>query len=109
MYQGIHTKRSCALAWIAACRSIVRTADEGYNVIIDVLDPINHNPTDNEVITLVDRFLRGQDEYPIVTVANTIFPQSLLIAHGPKDFYDVYHRDLQALSPSMRRWGRYFE
>jgi thymidylate synthase len=110
MYNGIPPQKSCALAWVAACTAIIDTSDEGYNVVIDVTDPVTHSEQDNEVITLVDKFLRGHETpNPIVTVANTIFPQALLAEHGPDDFYEVYHRDFAKFSHSTRQWGRYFQ
>lgn len=109
MYRGVPPQKSCAEAWVAACKAIMATGDEGYNVVIDVVDPVTHSEKDNEAITLVDKFLKLHDKYPIITVANTIFPQSLLEAHGPTEFYRVYHRDFDALSADSRRWGRYFD
>lgn len=109
MYRGIQTQQSCARAWVAACNEIMKTGDEGYNIVIDVADPATHGEHDNEIISLVDKFLRSHKKtYPIITVANTIFPQSLLVAHGPTDFYDVYHRDFASFSET-KLWGRYFE
>jgi hypothetical protein len=112
MYKGLSTKNSCADAWIAACQEIVSTGDEGYNIVIDVADAFAHSEKDNKVITHVDKFLRSHDKdekiNPIITVANTIFPQSLLEAHGPTDFYEIYHRDLESLSHT-KQWGRYFQ
>lgn len=109
MYRGVLPKKSCAEAWVAACQTIMADHDEGYNVVIDVADPVTHSEKDNEVISLVDKFLKAHKKtYPIITVANTIFPQSLLVAHGPKDFYDVYHRDFASFSDT-KQWGRYFE
>jgi hypothetical protein len=109
MYRGIQTQQSCARAWVAACNEIMRTGDEGYNIVIDVTNPVTHDDKDHEVITLVDKFLKLHDKYPIITVSNTIFPQSLLDAHGTTEFYKIYHRDYDALSADSRRWGRYFE
>lgn len=108
MYRGIPPQKSCARAWVAASAALISSDDEGYNVVIDVADPITHDEKDNEVITLVDKFLKLYDKYPIITVANTIFPQSLLDAHGPTEFYKIYHRDYDQLSYT-KRWGRYFE
>lgn len=109
MYSGVPSKRSCAQAWVAACQEIMKDHDQGYNVVIDVEDPITHSKKDNEVISLVDKFLKAHKKtYPIITVANTIFPQSLLVAHGPADFYDVYHRDFATFSDT-KQWGRYFQ
>lgn len=109
MYKGVPPQKSCAHAWVAACNAIINSGDEGYNVVIDVADPVTHSEKDNEVISLVDKFLKAHEKtYPIITVANTIFPQSLLVAHGPKDFYDIYHRDFASFSET-KQWGRYFE
>ncbi|HWD41283.1 MAG TPA: hypothetical protein VG944_20735 [Fimbriimonas sp.] len=110
MYRANPTQPGCARAWAAACNEIIKTSDEGYNIVIDVTDPVTHDEKDNEVIGLVDKFLKAHEKtYPIITVANTIFPQSLLDAHGPSDFYKIYHRDYDRLSAECRRWGRYFE
>ncbi len=108
MYQGIQTQQSCARAWVAACTSIMGTGDEGYNVVIDVTDPVTHDDKDHEVINLVDKFLKLHEENPIITVSNTIFPQSLLDAHGSPGFYEIEHRDFDLLTET-KRWGRYFE
>ncbi len=108
MYIGIPTQQSCARAWVAAASSIIKKGDEGYNVVIDVENPCDHDASDNAVITLVDKFLKAHDENPIITVANTIFPQSLYEKYGAPEFYAIDHRDYDRLT-STRRWGRYFE
>jgi hypothetical protein len=108
VYLGIPTQSSCARAWVAAATAVMEKGDEGYNVVIDVENAAVHDQGDNTVITLVDRFLRERDAYPIVTVANTIFPQSLYDKHGSPAFYSVDHRDYDRLSET-KRWGRYFE
>src|SRR5262249_50042379 len=108
MYLGIPTQKSCARAWVAAASALIVHGDEAYNVVIDVEDPLTHDDHDNAVITLFDRFLKEHDENPIITVANTIFPQSLYQAHDSPAFYDVYLRDFDNLSET-KRWGRYFE
>jgi hypothetical protein len=102
MYLAIPTQRSCARAWVAAASALVEHGGEGYNVVIDVDDPWNHDDADNAVITLVDTFLKDHDQYPIITVANTIFPQSLYVKYGVPEFYGVYHRDFDKLSETMR-------
>jgi hypothetical protein len=108
MFRCIENK-SCAQAWAAACTSIIATRDEAYNVVIDVADPVKHDAKDNEAITLIDKFLREHEENPVVTVANTIFPQSLYEAHGSPEFYKVYHRDFDRFSRDARSWGQYFD
>src|SRR5712692_488306 len=108
MYLPIPTEQTCARAWVAAASRLMANGDEGYNVVIDVEDPWKHDDQDNAIITLLDKFLKAHDENPIITVANTIFPQSLYLAHGAPDFYEVYLRDFDRLTDT-KRWGRYFE
>jgi thymidylate synthase len=108
MFRGIEAK-SCARAWLAACKSIMATRNEGYNVIMDVADPVKHDAKDNAAISLVDKFLKEHSESPIVTVANTIFPQALCEAHGAPEFYKIYHRDFDRFSRDAKGWGQYFD
>jgi hypothetical protein len=108
MYLATTPQNSCARAWVAAATAVVSNGDEAFNVVIDIANPAHHDDADNAVITLVDKFLRTHDQYPIVTVANTIFPQSLYLKYGTPEFYDIYLRDFDRLSET-KRWGRYFE
>jgi thymidylate synthase len=108
MFRGIEA-RSCANAWAAACKSIMATKNEGYNVIIDVANPVKHDAKDNTAISLVDKFLKLHDQSPIVTVANTIFPQALYEAHGAPRFYEIFHRDFDRFSREAKGWGQYFD
>ncbi len=80
MYRALVTKPGCASAWVEAALAISPSIDE-YNVIIDIENPNLHTPLDNEVISLVDTFLRERGQNPVNTVANTIFPQSLYRQH----------------------------
>jgi hypothetical protein len=108
MYRGIEGM-SCARAWVAACESIIGTEDEGYNVVIDVADPVRHDAKDNAVITFVDKFLKRHKQNPVVTVANTIFPQALHDAHRTPDFYAAYHQAFDRYSREAKNWGQYFD
>jgi hypothetical protein len=106
MYLGIKTEPSCARAWIAAATAVAASG-EAYNVVIDVDNPANFDDRDNKVIELVDSFLKERDQPPIVTVANTIFPQALYREYGAPKFYDEYNKVYEKLT--TKRWGRYFE
>lgn len=109
MYLGITPQHSCARAWVAAASALIENGDEAYNVVIDMEDPCNHDDQDNAVITLVDKFLKAHDENPIITTANTIFPQSQYVAHGAPAFYAVEHRDFDRRTETRRWGGSYFE
>lgn len=113
MYLAPQSKRSCARAWLEASRAIESTG-EGYNVVVDVEDPVTFDEGDNAVITLVDSFLRCKNQSPVATVANTIFPQELHRRFGAPAFYAKYWAFYDSLTTNSRnansrRWGRYFE
>jgi thymidylate synthase len=108
MYLPVPTQPSCARAWVAASLDVIARGDEAYNVILDVDDAFVHDEADNAAISHVNRFLVARDQNPIITVANTIFPQSLYTAHGAPTFYEIYLRDYDKLTET-KRWGRYFE
>ena len=78
MYLPIEPQESCALAWLAAIAKV--NAQEGHearNVIINVRDPVSASPIDRAIISAVDGMLTSHGAWPVQTVANTIFPQSL--------------------------------
>lgn len=105
MHINVDTQPSCARAWVrAACA--IETVGEAYNVMVGVDDPTTFDAIDNEVIALVDAFMREYGQNPIVTVANTIFPQSLYRRHGVSGFYAEY---FDAYGRLTKGWGRYFE
>lgn len=110
MYLPIRTQPSNARAWVMAASAVRTAGGRAHNVIIDIADPIGEDDADGAIIKTVDDFLRGHKVFGIASVANTIFPQSLLQRHGPDDFYAVYH---DRVLPRMKRithdWGRYFE
>ena len=107
----VQTQRSCVRAWVEASRALIHEGDEGYNVLIEVTDPVIHDAQDVEVIKFVNDFLsqRGCGANPLSTVCNTIFPQGLLQAHGSPEFYGVYREKVFAKLKDSKQWGRYFE
>src|SRR5258708_19749206 len=66
MFLPVPPQRSCARAWVEASLAVIQAGDEGYSVIIEVVDPVNHDPQDVEVIKFVNSFLRhrGDDNSP---------------------------------------------
>jgi thymidylate synthase len=107
MYIPTQTQRSCARAWVAAANAVTAEGD-GYNVVIDVEDPMTHDEVDNKVISHVDSFLRARDQNPVITVSNTIFPQAMYHKYGVPAFYDEYLKTYESLTKT-KQWGRYFE
>src|SRR5437773_1504091 len=106
MHINLDPQPSCARAWVAAASAIAKQG-EGYNVIIWVDDPTKFDALDNQVIKLVDTFLREHKQAPIATVVNTLFPSSLYRKFGPDAFVAEYRKAYDKLT--TKRWGRYFE
>ena len=96
--------------WLSAAAAVQKRGGKAHNVIIDIADPLTETSTDAAIIREVDAFLRSRHVNTLTGVANTIFPQSLLVRHGPDAFYDVY---LDTVLPRMKKmtrdWGRYFD
>lgn len=107
MYLPVETQQSCARAWVQATLALINNGDEAYNVIIDVQNPQLFDEQDHAIISVVDDFLREHEQNPIITVANTIFPQPLLEELGYPLFMAEYLRAYDALHD--KGWGRYFE
>jgi thymidylate synthase len=110
MYLPIKPQPTNVQAWLAAASAVAANGGEAHNVIIDIADPLAESKTDAAIIREVDAFLKGHHCNSLNSVANTIFPQSLLDRHGPEAFYDVY-RDtvLPRMKRMTRDWGRYFD
>jgi thymidylate synthase len=108
MYLPIQSQQTCVQAWLAAVMAVHNmNGHEAYNVIIDIENPIERTEGDEQVIELVDSFLRSHGEYPVATVINTIFPYELFLQHGTPDIYDRYQHVYDRIK-KPGDWGRYF-
>jgi thymidylate synthase len=110
MYTAITPQPSNAQAWLAAVGAVQDAGGEAYNVVIDIADPIAVAGPDEAILTEVDQFLRMHHANTLASVANTIFPQSLLDRHGPDGLYAAYNdKVLPRIKQMTQDWGRYFE
>ena len=110
MYFPIKSQPTNAQGWLAAAMAVQERGGEAHNVIIDISDPLHETCPDVAIIREVDTFLRDHHHNTLSSVANTIFPKSLLERHGPKSFYDVYRDKVFPRMKTMTRdWGRYFD
>lgn len=108
MYHPMPPASSCAEAWLKAV-SFVYEEGPVNALILHINDPINHSEKDNAVILEADKFLRSHGAYPIVTVANTIFPEALY-SPGKRDLmYSRYEKMFPKMKTITRDWGRYFD
>ena len=94
--------------WVEAAKAI-RDAD-GFHLgglFVHIEDPVAMDCQDRAVVRHVDGFLRWHRQYPVSTVANTIFPASLDHGDGVEALTKRY---LHVFDRSMRSgWGRYFQ
>ncbi len=100
--------RTPVRAWVETARALCDADDfhlGGVNVHIQ--KPNLMSDSEIAVIRHVDRFLRGHGHYPVSTVANTIFPESLDQGDGVEALTERY---LQIFTRAMKSgWGRYFQ
>lgn len=98
-----------ARTWLAACDVVdAQPGHQAYNVIMEVDDPTDVSGA--KILQTVDAFLREMSAKPVATIANTIFPQSLLIQHGPEKFRDAFHANVLPKVRKSGPWsGYYFE
>ena len=111
MYLPIPPQPDCVTAWREAVRLVdAQPGHQGYNVIIDVANPIARATLDDPVVAAVSDFLERHGEKPIETIANTIFPAALYRRHKAPLFFE---RFLKNVLPKIRRSGKwsgyYFE
>lgn len=106
MIHVVPPSKTCASAWLAATNYLIREGDEAYNLIVDIDDPVTHTNQDAAAIMEVDKFLRAHGANPIVTVANTIFPNELARSATGKQLREEY---LRRYNRFEKGWGQYFE
>jgi len=110
MYLATKPQPDAARAWLEATQEVFsQPQHEAYNVLVDVEQPIICDENSHAIIERVDSFLRPRSK-PLMTVANTIFPNAVYQKHGIDGLYETFH---DVLLPKIRRdcnWtGYYFE
>jgi len=110
MYLATKPQPDAARAWLEATQQVFsQPQHEAYNVLVDLKRPVVCDATSHTIVELVDNFLRPRSK-PLMTVANTIFPNAIYQKHGIEGLYETFHN---ILLPKIRRdcnWtGYYFE
>ena len=104
------TAKSRATAWLAAIQhlsSCETWAD--YNLILEIADPMRRDEEDRRIEERLDGFLREANQFPLSTVAETIFPAGEYRRHGPRGVYEIYPREVFPLIKPLKEllWGTY--
>lgn len=107
-YNPMPPARTPVQGWVEAAKSIRKTNDFHLGgLFVHIEDPLAMNRHERDVVRHVDGFLRGHGQYPVSTVANTIFPASLDRGDGVEALTERYLRVFDR--SMMSGWGRYFQ
>lgn len=97
---------TCERAWTAATGFLLtRPHYEEHNLVVEIAQPATHSPGDIEIRKILDKFLVEHDAFPLVTVAETIFPASEYQRRGVKGVYKIYPEEIYPIIKT--EWGRY--
>lgn len=91
-------------AWVAATDILLNNGPE-LNIVLSIDRPGSDGPNGSAASSLVDEFLRAEDEYPLHTVAETIFPGWEYRKRGFQGMSDTYADEEYDLI--KERWGTY--
>lgn len=95
-------------AWVETAKALVGTDNFHLGgVIVHIETPHLMPPEEVAVIRHVDGFLQHHGQYPVSTVANTIFPAALDRGDGAEALAERYMKVFQRMP--KKGWGRYFE
>lgn len=95
-------------AWVETAKALRKTRDFHLGgVVVHIERPMIMSDEEDAVVQRVDEFLRRHQQYPVSTVANTIFPASLDRGDGAVALAARYMPVFERMP--KKGWGRYFE
>ena len=101
---------SVVSAWLQATKALGDAKKPVYNLIYSITDPANKLPSDDDVVTIFNKFAADSGFHSTETVANTIFPLDTFRAKFPQGSDEFYEYYLETVLPRVRKkWGTYFE
>lgn len=90
-------------AWLKATEHLL-AAEFELNLILDIKYPGSDGPQAVAAAKLMDEFFIEEDQYPIHTVAETIFPGWEYSKHGLKGIFKNYQQSFDVVKTG---WGTY--
>lgn len=95
-------------AWMAGVQHLLARGSD-LNLTLVVESPAGEEPAEGLVSERIDAFLRDEGQYPLHTVAETIFPGWEYRRRGLRGVFEIYANQdypaVKAANPS--RWGTY--
>ena len=94
-------------AWIDATEYLLTNGSD-LNMILSISDPGSDGPNASIAYDEIDNFYASEDEWPIHTVAETIFPGWQYSKRGLRGVYETYETEYDTLKKGdPARWGTY--
>jgi len=95
-------------AWLDAAEYLLEVRTD-LNVILSISSPSSDGPMSRESTARVDEFLTGEGEYPLYTVAETIFPGWEYRRRGLDGVFTIYPEEEypKFIKRNPNGWGTY--
>lgn len=97
--------QTCTATWLKAA-TLLLTQDDStlYNLVLGIRSPGVVTPEEFQMQEILNEFLLARDQYPLSSIAGTIFPAGHYLQGGA----DAVFHDFPALYPRMKEgWGTY--
>jgi len=93
--------------WLAALRYLRDIpTHQAYNLVLEIADPQTILASERALMAEVDCALESKDNWPLNSVAGTIFPIDLYLRYGRPNFYQRFV-DMMARGKAPGTWGTY--
>jgi hypothetical protein len=94
-------------AWLAATEHLL-SAGSSLNIVLSIASPATDGPSSRDARAAVDRFLASEDQAPLHTVAETIFPAWEYRKRGLAGVFEKYPDEYNIFKRGDGgRWGTY--
>ena len=101
------TQQRIVPTWLAAARYLSKApGHQATNLVLEITDPRTILTDDRAIMDKVDLALESQENWPLNSVAGTIFPLDLYLRYGRPDFYQRF-RDMLSRGKAPNTWGTY--
>lgn len=101
------TRQRIIPTWLAAAQYLSKTAGrQASNLVLEIADPKSITAEDRNILNQVDQALISKDNWPINSIASTIFPIDLYRRYGRPDFYKKFD-EMMERGKATNTWGTY--
>jgi len=101
------TQQRIVPTWLAAARHLDKAPGrQAANLVLEIAAPRTIQADDRAIMDKVGLALESQGNWPLNSVAGTIFPLDLYLRYGRPDFYQRF-RDMMSRGKAPGTWGTY--